>query len=89
MEAEDWLKGVEKNLVIAQCMDHVKVLSAAHKLYERQLTCGDVLQHPCEHQHHHVEQLQGSFSYSLCASWHHEVEEEGIHRPITRQYDSE
>jgi hypothetical protein len=26
MEAEDWLKGVEKKLVIAQCTDHEKVL---------------------------------------------------------------
>jgi hypothetical protein len=33
MEAEDWLKGVEKNLVIAQHMDHKKVLFAAHQLY--------------------------------------------------------
>jgi hypothetical protein len=33
MEAEDWLKGVEKKLVIAQCMDREKVLFAAHQLY--------------------------------------------------------
>jgi hypothetical protein len=33
MEAEDWLKGVEKKLVIAQCTDHEKVLFAAHQLY--------------------------------------------------------
>jgi hypothetical protein len=33
MDAEDWLKGVEKKLVIAQCMDHEKVLFAAHQLY--------------------------------------------------------
>jgi hypothetical protein len=33
MEAEDWLKGVEKNLVIFQCMDHEKILFAAHQLY--------------------------------------------------------
>jgi hypothetical protein len=26
MKAEDWLKGVEKKLVIAQCMDREKVL---------------------------------------------------------------
>jgi hypothetical protein len=30
MEAEDWLKGVEKKLVIAYCMDHEMVLFAAH-----------------------------------------------------------
>jgi hypothetical protein len=36
-----------------------------------------------------VELVKGSFSYLLCASWHHEVEEEGICRPKTRQYDSE
>jgi hypothetical protein len=29
MEAEDWLKGVEKKLVIAQCMDREKVLFVA------------------------------------------------------------
>jgi hypothetical protein len=33
MEAEDWLNGVEKKLVIAQCMDHEKVIFAAHQLY--------------------------------------------------------
>jgi hypothetical protein len=33
MEVEDWLKGLEKKLVITQCMDHKKVLFAAHQLY--------------------------------------------------------
>jgi predicted PolB exonuclease-like 3'-5' exonuclease len=33
MEAEDWLKGVEKKLMIAQCMDREKVLFAAHQLF--------------------------------------------------------
>jgi hypothetical protein len=33
MEAEDWLKGVEKKVVIAQCMDHEKVLFATQQLY--------------------------------------------------------
>jgi hypothetical protein len=34
MEAEDWLKGVEKKLVIAQCTDREKVLFAAHQLFD-------------------------------------------------------
>jgi hypothetical protein len=34
MDAEDWLKGVEKKLVIAQCTDREKVLFVAHQLYE-------------------------------------------------------
>jgi hypothetical protein len=33
MEAEDWLKGVEKKLVITQCTDHEKVLFATHQLF--------------------------------------------------------
>jgi hypothetical protein len=33
MEVEDWLKGVEKKLVIAQCMDHERVLFATHQLF--------------------------------------------------------
>jgi hypothetical protein len=33
MEAEDWLKEVEKKLVIAQCIDHEKVLFVVHQLY--------------------------------------------------------
>jgi hypothetical protein len=33
MDAEDWLKGVEKKLVIAQCINREKVLFAAHQLY--------------------------------------------------------
>jgi hypothetical protein len=33
MDVEDWLKAVEKKLVIAQCTDREKVLFAAHQLY--------------------------------------------------------
>jgi hypothetical protein len=33
MEAKDWLKGVEKKLVITQCTDCEKVLFAAHQLF--------------------------------------------------------
>jgi hypothetical protein len=33
MEAKDWLKGVEKKLVIAQCIDREKVLFAVHQLF--------------------------------------------------------
>jgi hypothetical protein len=33
MEAKDWLKGIEKKLVIAKCMDCEKVLFAAHQLF--------------------------------------------------------
>jgi hypothetical protein len=33
VDAEDWLKGVEKKLVIAQCTDREKVLFTAHQLY--------------------------------------------------------
>jgi hypothetical protein len=34
MDAEDWLKGVEKKLVIAQCTDREKVLFTVHQLYD-------------------------------------------------------
>jgi hypothetical protein len=33
MEAEDWLKGVEKKLVIAECTNREKILFAAHQLF--------------------------------------------------------
>jgi hypothetical protein len=33
MDVEDWLKGVEKKIVITQCTDREKVLFAAHQLY--------------------------------------------------------
>jgi hypothetical protein len=33
MEAEDWLKGIEKKLVIAQFTDHEKVLFTVHQLF--------------------------------------------------------
>jgi hypothetical protein len=33
MQAEDCLKAVEKKLVTPQCMDHEKVLFAAHQLF--------------------------------------------------------
>jgi hypothetical protein len=42
MEAEDWLKGVEKNLVIAQCMDREKVLFAVHQLYGTAANCREM-----------------------------------------------
>jgi hypothetical protein len=40
MDAEDWFKGVEKKLVIAQCTDREKVLFAAHQLYGTAATGG-------------------------------------------------
>jgi hypothetical protein len=33
MDAEDWLKSVEKKLEIAQCSDREKVLFMAHQLF--------------------------------------------------------
>jgi hypothetical protein len=33
MEAKDWLKGVEKITVIAQCTDREKLFFATHQLY--------------------------------------------------------
>jgi hypothetical protein len=33
MEAEDWLKSIEKKLEIAECYDHEKVLFATHQLF--------------------------------------------------------
>jgi hypothetical protein len=33
MDAEDWLKSVEKMLKIAQCFDREKVLFMAHQLF--------------------------------------------------------
>jgi hypothetical protein len=33
MEDEDWLKSIEKKLVIAQCTDQEKVLFATHQLF--------------------------------------------------------
>jgi hypothetical protein len=33
MEAEDWLRSIEKKLEIAQCTDQEKVLFAAHQLF--------------------------------------------------------
>jgi hypothetical protein len=38
MEAKDWLKVVEKKLVIAQCTDCEKVHFAAHQLYGTEAT---------------------------------------------------
>jgi hypothetical protein len=33
MEADDWLKSIEKKLEIAQCTDQEKVLFTAHQLF--------------------------------------------------------
>jgi hypothetical protein len=40
MAVEDWLMGVEKKLVIAQCTDREKVLFAAHQSMGQQPTSG-------------------------------------------------
>jgi hypothetical protein len=32
-EADDWLKAIEKKLLITQCTDLEKVIFAAHQLY--------------------------------------------------------
>jgi hypothetical protein len=63
MEAKDWLKGVEKKLVIAQCTDREKVLFAAHQLYGIAANWWEI------HCNTHV----GSFLHSLCTSWNHEA----------------
>jgi hypothetical protein len=57
MDAEDWLKGVEKKLVIAQCTDREKVLFAAHQLYGTAANWWETYcnTYPCEHRHHHME----------------------------------
>jgi hypothetical protein len=39
MNAEDWLKRVEKKLVIAQCTDREKFFFAAHQLYVTAANC--------------------------------------------------
>jgi hypothetical protein len=33
LEADDWLKAIEKKLLISQCTEREKVLFAAHQLY--------------------------------------------------------
>jgi hypothetical protein len=33
MEIDNWLKGIEKKLVITQCTNCEKVISAAHQLF--------------------------------------------------------
>jgi hypothetical protein len=55
MEVKDWLKGVEKKLVIGQCTDHERVLCRAPALWTGSQLVEDGLQHPCECRHHHVE----------------------------------
>jgi hypothetical protein len=42
MDSQDWLKGVEKKLVIAQCTDREKVLFAAHQLYGTTANWGEM-----------------------------------------------
>jgi hypothetical protein len=46
MDAEDWLKGVEKKLVIAQCTDREKVLLLHTNSMAQQLTGGRCIAMP-------------------------------------------
>jgi hypothetical protein len=56
MEAKDYLKGMEKKLVIAQCTDHEKVLFCrTQALWDGSKLVGDVLQCSCRHQLDDVE----------------------------------
>jgi hypothetical protein len=41
MEADDFLKSIEKKLEIAQCNDHEKVLFAAHQLFRTVVDWGE------------------------------------------------
>jgi hypothetical protein len=48
MDVEDWLKGVEKKLVIAQCTDREKGHSrCTPTLWHNSQLVGDVLQYSC------------------------------------------
>jgi hypothetical protein len=40
IEAEDWLKSIEKKLEIARCTDQEKVLFVAHELFGTAAKCG-------------------------------------------------
>jgi hypothetical protein len=73
MDAEDWLKGVEKKLMIAQCTDHKKVLFAAHQLYGTATIGGRHIAIPMQ-----MSTPSPGMSSRLVSRWHNEVEKEGI-----------
>jgi hypothetical protein len=90
MEAEDWLKGVEKKLVIAQCTDREKVLFATHQLFGTAANWWETYYNT----HADVDSItwnefKAHFHNHYVPPRHHEAKEEGICRPKTRQYDSE
>jgi hypothetical protein len=68
MDAEDWLKGVEKKLMIGQCTDREKVLFAEHQLYGTAANWWEMYCNTGERQRHHLEHVQGLFPHSVCTS---------------------
>jgi hypothetical protein len=79
MEAKDWLNGVEKKLMIAQCMDREKVHFAVHQLFG---TAANWWEMYCN-THADVDSITcNEFKAHFLTTMylrHHEAEEEGIH----------
>jgi hypothetical protein len=89
MEAKDWLKGVEKRLVITQCTDREKVLFAVHQLFGTVANWWETYCYTsADVDSIKWNEFKAHFVITMYPR-HHEAEEEGIHRPETRQYDSE
>jgi hypothetical protein len=53
MDAEDWLRTVERELHIAQCDDREKVLYGP-RLLSSSVMVGVLSRHPCQPRHHHL-----------------------------------
>jgi hypothetical protein len=84
MEVKDWLMGVEKKLVIAQWTDHEKVLFVVYQLYGMAANRWETY---CN-THANIDTIMWN-EFKAHFHTHYEVEEEGIHQPKARQYDSE
>ena len=78
MQAEDWLKAMEKQLVIAQCNDREKVLYSSRQLRGTAQDWGLILLCSSEPTHYYLGTIQDYFQGSPCPCRFSQAEEEGV-----------
>jgi hypothetical protein len=90
MEAEGWLKAIEKKLLIAQCNEHENVLYAAHQLFRMAADWWDA----CCNAHDNVEfimwnEFKANFRSHYVSYSTIKLKKKEFTDPSTRKHDCE
>jgi hypothetical protein len=79
LEADDWLRDIERKLVIAQCMDREKVLYTPILFFwYSSIMVGKLMSHSSQWSQYDMGTIQGKLSGSTYPQQYHETEEEGV-----------